>query len=111
TGLLAIVGWFLLSAGAPARANVNVTKYFTEAETNAWTFGPPQYFDDQQLTNVSPAVIDVHDDWTGTNLGGSTPTWHWIASVRANTVTTSTSDRFTATGAGSFSIDRTTTQG
>src|SRR5205823_3992103 len=70
-----------------------------------------QYFDKQTLTNTSPAVVDVSDDWTGTNVGGATTTWHWVGASHAETTTTFDATNLAVAGAGSFSYELTTTSG
>src|SRR5438045_2125543 len=81
------------AAGSPAVARITVTSYTTAAGTNAYApLSQDQYFDQKTLTNVSPAVADVSDDWTGTNIGGSTSTWHWIGSTQTSSVTTFTAN-------------------
>jgi hypothetical protein len=100
----------LCCVAAPARAGINVASYQTVALTNAYApLSQAQYFDRQARVNISPAVADVSDDWTGTNIGGSTPTWHWVGSAHTSTATTISADSLTITGAGSFSYDLTTT--
>jgi len=87
-----------------------VTSYQTVAGTNAYApLDQSAYFDRQNLTNVSLAVANVSDDWTGTNVGGTETTWHWIGSAQTSTTTAFNANRLTITGAGSFSYDLTTT--
>src|SRR4051794_28559744 len=98
-----------LSASAQAFAAITVTSFTTTAETNAYApFSKAQYFDQKTLTNVSPAVANVADDWTGTNVGGSTNTWHWIGGSHLESTTTFDATSLNVTAAGSFSYDMTT---
>src|SRR5262249_50770986 len=66
-------------------------------------------FQQQILSNVSPAVADAAGDWMGTNFGGTVPTWHWIGSAHASTTTSFSANRLDIAGEGSFSWDITTT--
>src|SRR5438876_3559599 len=109
-GCLLVISLGILGAIASARASITVTSYQTIALTNAYApLDQSAYFDRKVLTNVSPAVADVSDDWTGTNIGGSTATWHWVGSAHTSSITTFSANSLTITGAGSFSYDLTTT--
>ena len=109
-GVWFFAGLILCTAAAPALGGITVTSYTTTAETNAYApVSKAQYFDQQTLTNVSPAVANVSDDWTGTNVGGTTTTWHWIGASHTETTTTFDASTLAVTGTGSFSYDMTTT--
>jgi hypothetical protein len=93
-----------------ARGQITVGTFTTTAETNAYApVSQAQYFDQKTLTNTSPATADVSDDWTGTNVGGTATTWHWIGASHIQSSTLFDPTSLTVTGAGSFSYDMTTT--
>ena len=103
-----LIGIIAVSAGAA----VTVSSFDTQAEANAYApLDKSAYFATDDKPNASPAVGDVSADWLGTNLGGSTTTWEMVAAAQINTVTTTTGQNLTITGAGSFSYDLTTTTG
>jgi hypothetical protein len=108
-------GWwalfFIVVLGAvPASGQITVTSFTTTAGQNAYApFSQAQYFDKKTLANASPATVDVSDDWTGTNVGGTTTTWHWVGASHIQTSTSFDTTSLTVTGAGSFSYDMTTT--
>ena len=111
-GCLLVISLGILGAIASARASITVTSYQTIALTNAYApLDQSAYFDRQALTNTSPAVADVSDDWMGTNIGGTEPTWHWIGSAHTSTMTSLSANSLTISGTGSFSYDLTTTTG
>lgn len=92
------------------RAGITVTSYQTVAGTNAFApLSQAEYFQQQILTNVSPAVADVAGDWTGTNVGGTETTWHWIGAAHASTTTAFDCSSLTITADASFSWDISTT--
>jgi len=85
-GLVALLVSELVS---PALAGITVMEYRTVALTNAFArLSQTQYFEQETIVNVSPALAEVSGDWMGTNAGGSTNTWHWTGFARAasNTV-------------------------
>src|SRR4051812_7111369 len=89
----------LISIVAPAGAGVTVSSYRTVAGTNAYApLSQAMYFDKKTLNNTSPAVVDVADDWTGTNDGGSTNTWQWVGSAHVSTTTSFSSNNLTIMG-------------
>src|SRR5437868_5900688 len=91
----------ICGVAAPALAGITVTSYTTTAEQNAYApFSQAQYFDKRTLTNTSPAVVDVSDNWTGTNVGGTTSTWHWVGASHIETTTAFAATSLTVTGAG-----------
>lgn len=95
---------------AAARAGITVTSYQTVALTNAFApLSQDQYFAQQTLANVSPALADVSSDWTGSNAGGSTATWHWVGSAQAMSTTAFDANSLTVTAAGSFVYEFNTT--
>jgi hypothetical protein len=61
-----------------------------------------QYYAQQTLTNVSPALAEVSGDWMGPNAGGSTTTWHYVGSASGMSSTEFNANSLTITGAGSF---------
>ena len=104
TGLLV---WALAS---PALAGITVTDYRTVALTNAFApLSQNQYFAQETLVNVSPALAEVSGDWMGTNAGGTTITWHFVGSSRATSTTAVDADSYTVTAAGSFAYEINTT--
>lgn len=93
-----------------ASAGIVISDYSTSASTNA--FAPldrSMYFNEQLVQNTSPAGAAASGDWNGTNIGGSTNTWHWIGSSHIDTVTTLDNESLTITAAGSFNWDISTT--
>src|SRR5690242_9098083 len=96
-----VAGVCAACGGGVARAGITVTSFTTTAETNAYApFSKAQYYDEQPLANVSPAVADVSADWTGTNVGGTTPTWHWVGASHTESSTSFDANVLTVTGAG-----------
>jgi hypothetical protein len=103
-------GLLMLTLVSPALAGITVTSYSTVALTNAWApVGGTQYFERQELLNVSPAFAQTSGDWMGTNAGGSTNTWHYVGSAEIISTTTFDSNKFTVATAGSFGYEITTT--
>src|SRR5437867_11105752 len=100
----------VICSASLAVGGVTVSSFQTVALTNAYApLDQSAYFDKQTITNISPAIANVSDDWTGTNVGGTATTWHWVGSAQ-NAITTSfSSSALTITGAGSFSYALTTT--
>jgi hypothetical protein len=102
----------LLTFHAPATAGIIINEYQTTAETNAWApLTADQYFQKQTLTNVSPAAADAAGDWTGTNVGGTDITWHWVGHGHMQTTTSLSANALAITGSGFFSSDLTTFPG
>jgi hypothetical protein len=100
----------LTGALSPALAGITVTSYQTVALTNAFApLSQSQYFAQETLVNVSPALAQVSGDWTGTNAGGSTNTWHWVGSSQASSTTAFDANSYTVTAAGSFAYELDTT--
>jgi len=108
SNLLAIV----LSGASSALAGITVTSYQTLAGANAWApLGGTQYVDQERAENVSPASVSAAGDWTGTNAGGTTPTWQFVGSAQAVSTTTFDANSLTVTSAGSFAYEITTSPG
>jgi hypothetical protein len=109
-GITAWLALVTLLGTVPALGQVAVSSYKTVAETNAYApLSQDQYFQQQTLTNTSPAIADVAADWTGTNRNGTTTTWHFTGASHTETTTTVANDRIRIVGAGSFSYDLLTT--
>ena len=88
---------------SPALAGITVTSYRTLAQVNGYApTSQTQFFEQQTLTNVSPANAQVSGDWMGPNAGGSTPTWHYVGSAQTTSTTAFDADSLTITAAGSF---------
>jgi len=105
-------GLLTLALAQSALAGITVTSYSTVALTNAWApVGGTQYFERQELLNVSPAVAQTSGDWVGTNTGGSTDTWHYVGASQATSTTSFDASSLTVTAAGSFAYEITTTAG
>src|SRR4051794_38611416 len=108
--LNAAIALLLCVVAGPAMAGLTVTSYQTVALTNAFApLSQDQYFSQQTLANVSPAHAEVSGDWTGTNAGGSTPTWHWTGSAQITSSTAFDGSSLSVTGSGSFGHELTTT--
>jgi hypothetical protein len=102
----------MLGVAAPAMATLTVTSFDTQAQTNAYApLDRSAYFDTNDQPNISPASASVSDDWSGTNIGGSTNTWHMVTSANISTTTTIDANSLTITGGGVFSYDLSTTAG
>lgn len=100
----------LLTPAWPALAGISVTSYRTVALSNA--FAPTsqaQYYERQELINVSPALVQVSGDWMGPNAGGTTPTWHYVGSAQTMSTTEFDLNTLTISAAGSFSYEIATT--
>jgi hypothetical protein len=95
-----------------ARAGVSVSSYDSQAQANAYApLDKSAYFATDDHPNVSPAAANVSGNWSGTNIGGSTNTWHMVTSANISTTTASTPSSLTITGGGGFSYDITTVTG
>ena len=93
-------------------ATITLGQHRTLAETNAYApLSQDQYYQEQRLINVTPAAADAVGDWTGTNVGGSVDTWHWVGHAHLETSTSATSTVLSISGAGSFVFDLTTFPG
>src|SRR5438552_13913359 len=90
------------AAVSPAVAGITVTSFQSTAHANGYAHSPAEYYDTQQVNNVSPAMVSVLDDWTGTNEGGTDPTWHMTASANLQTTTNFDAQGLSATGSGTF---------
>ncbi len=100
----------VVSLVSPALAGITVTEFRTTALTNAFApLSQSQYFAQQTLVNVSPALAEVSGDWMGTNAGGSTITWHFVGSSRATSSTIFDANNLTVTAAGEFAYEINTT--
>src|SRR5262245_29867952 len=101
----------LVSIGAsPAPGALVVTTYRTIASTNG--FAPTsmtQYYAEQRLDEITPAVAEVFGDWTGPNADGTPNTWHFVGTSRATSATTITADSFSVDAAASFAYEINTT--
>lgn len=107
TSLVGIVLWVIAS---PALGGLVVTSYRTVALTNGYApLSQTQYFAEQRLENITPALAEVFGDWMGPNAGGSTPTWHFVGTSRAASTTTITPDRYRVEAAASFAFQIDTT--
>lgn len=100
---------FLLAAAllicSSAAAGITVTEYQTVAQVNGYApVSQTQYYAQQTLVNVSPALAQVSGDWMGTNAGGSTITWHYVGSAQTTSTTTFDASSLTITAAGSFAF-------
>lgn len=105
--LVGLLAWALVS---PALAGITVTSYQTVAQVNGYApVSQTQYFEQQTLTNVSPAMAQVSGDWMGPNAGGKTPTWHYVGSAQAMSTTAFDANSLTITAAGSFAYTVDTT--
>src|SRR5687768_12357808 len=106
-GLVALLVSALVS---PALAGITVTEYRTVALTNAFApLSQTQYFAEERLVNVSPALAEVSTDWMGPNAGGSTNTWHFVGTSQATSTTAFDAGSYTVTAAGSFTYKLNTT--
>lgn len=86
-----------------AESGLVVTSYRTVAQTNGYApTNQSQYFAEQRLENVSPAVAEVFGDWTGPNADGTPNTWDFVGHSRASSVTTITPDSFTVEASAHF---------
>ena len=93
----------LCALASPALGGLVVTSYRTVAQTNGFApVSQAQYFAEQRLENVSPALAEVSGDWTGPNADGTPDTWHFVGSSRATSTTTITPDNYTVEAAASF---------
>jgi hypothetical protein len=94
----------------PALGGLVVTSYRTVASTNGYApVSQAQYFAEQRLENVSPAIAEVSGDWTGPNADGTPNTWHFVGTSRATSTTTITADSYTVEAAASFAYQVDTT--
>jgi hypothetical protein len=101
---------FVSALASPALAGITVTSYQTLALTNAFApLSQTEYFAQQTLANVSPALAEVSGDWMGTNAGGSSNTWHFVGSSRATSTSAFDADSYTVTAAASFTYELNTT--
>jgi hypothetical protein len=89
----------------PAMGGLVVTSYETVALTNGYAPSFNQYYSEQIVTNLSPAVADVSGDWTGPNVDGTPNTWHFVGSSRATSTTTITPDTYSFQAAGSYAYE------
>ena len=104
-GLVVLYGF-----ASAAMAGITVSSIDAQSQANAYApLDKSQYFATDDKPNISPATADVSVDWTGANVGGTDPTWRWVASADTSSATTTTGDSLTMTGAGSFNYDLTTT--
>jgi hypothetical protein len=109
TGVAGLLVWALVS---PALARITVTSYQTVAQINGYApTSQTQYFEQQTLTNISPAHAEVSGDWMGPNAGGGPTTWHYVGSAQTTSTTTFNPDTLTITAAGSFAYTVDTTTG
>jgi len=95
----------------PALGGLVVTSYRTVAQTNGYApVSQAQYFAEQRLENVSPALAEVSGDWTGPNADGTPDTWHFVGTSGSTSTTTITTDSYTVLAAASFlyTLDTTT---
>ena len=105
--LAGVVVWAMAS---PALGGLVVTSYRTVAQTNGYApVSQAQYFAEQRLENVSPAVAEVSGDWTGPNADGTPDTWHFRGTSRATSTTTVTADGYTVEASASFAFQLDTT--
>lgn len=108
----AIILILLLSIVSPAKAGITVTSFDTQAQANAYApLDKSAYYTDHSAHNTSPAIGNVSEDWTGTNVGGTETTWHMTASVHTDSTTNFNTNALTISGAGSFAYDINTTAG
>jgi hypothetical protein len=93
-----------------ARAGISLSSYDTVAQANAYApLSRDRYYLVDRHPDASPAVADVSADWTGTNVGGSTATWHMTVSAHAQSATVLSTSGLTIMAAGSFGYDLSTT--
>ena len=105
--LAGLIAW---AGASPALGGLSVTSYYTLAQTNGYApVSQAQYFAEQRLENVSPALAEVSGDWTGPNADGTPDTWHFVGTARATSTTTITADSYSVTGAASFAYTLDTT--
>lgn len=103
-------GIFLSIGAAQASGGLVVTSYNTLASANGYApVSREEYFAEQQLDNVSPAIAEVSGDWTGPNANGTPNTWHFVGNARATSTTTITPDSYTAEASASFAYTVDTT--
>jgi hypothetical protein len=103
-GFIAVM--LVMGTAFPARGGITVTSYDTQAQANAYApLDQSSFYAQDDHPNASPAVGDVSGNWTGTNVGGSTPTWNMIASAHIDTVTTATPNSLTIADSGSYSYE------
>lgn len=108
--VIAIAGLLVAALAPPARAGITVTSYRTVAQVNGYApVSQAQYYAEQRLENVSPALAEVSGDWMGPNAGGTTNTWHYVGSARSASTTTFNADSLTVTGDASFAYTVDTT--
>jgi hypothetical protein len=100
----------VVALASPALAGITVTSYQTVGQVNGYApTSQTKFFEQQTLTNISPAHAEVSGDWMGTNAGGSTITWHYVGSAQTTSTTSFDSDSLTVTAAGSFAYTVDTT--
>jgi hypothetical protein len=105
-----LVAAVVLGGLTPVRAGITVSTSDTGAQTNAYApLDKSAYYAIDQKSFTSPATADVAQDWVGTNVGGSTNTWHMVASAHINTTTSIAANSYTVTASGSFSYSISTT--
>jgi hypothetical protein len=95
-----------LTCGAASFAGVTVDSYETFALTNAYaSVSAEQYFLKQDIFGASPASADVSADWTGTNIRGTSTTWHWLGSSHTTSTTMLSPKGLSGAADGSFSFE------
>lgn len=99
----------VLTAAAPALGGLVVTTYRSVAQTNGYAPSFTQYYVEQRLEEVTPALAEVSGDWMGPNADGTPNTWHFVGTSRATSTTTITADSYTVEAAASFSYSLDTT--
>lgn len=96
--------FLLLGVCSAAIADITVSDYRATASTNA--FAPldrSQYFDEDIIDNISPSIANASGDWTGTNVGGSAQTWHWIGIAKTDVLLNLSPMSLFVSGSGQFS--------
>jgi hypothetical protein len=105
-----LIATLLAGITLPVAAMLSVTSFDTEAQANAYApLSKAMYYDVQDMPNISPASASVSDNWSGTNIGGSTNTWNMVTSANISTTTTVGPNSLAVTGGGGFNYNITTT--
>lgn len=81
----------LWGMSTPTLGALVVMSYSTLAQTRGYApVSQAQYYAEQRLEHVSPALAEVAGDWTGPNADGTPNTWRFDGTARATSTTTIT---------------------